>query len=101
MQINPSAHTTFIFRNYALGSWQLKTAVTPPLATEGDKDEALTKGYLQKGGVAQCAGRAAWWHSYSSDLGRTPSLQQYFCPISAFKETVNPDPLHNLSLWLF
>lgn len=53
MQINPSAHTTFIFRNYALGSWQLKTAATPPLATERDKDQALAKGSLQNGGVAQ------------------------------------------------
>lgn len=80
MQINPSAHTTFIFRNYALGSWQLKTAVTPPLATERDKDQALTKGYLQKGGVAQCAGRAVWWHSYSSDLGLDTITPAVFLP---------------------
>lgn len=68
MQINQSAHTTLIFCSYVLGSWQLKTAATPTLATKRGEGRALAKDYLQKGVVAQRAGRARWWHNYSSDL---------------------------------
>lgn len=57
MQINQSAHTTFIFCCYVLGFWQLKTAVTPTLATKRGKGWAPAKDYLQKGVVAQCTGQ--------------------------------------------
>lgn len=80
MQINQSTHTTFIFCSYALGSQQLKTAVTPTVATRKDEGRALAKDYLQKGVVAQHAGRARWWHRNSSDLEPNTITPAVFLP---------------------